>query len=193
MKDASFYDAAYFDGAGKSNYSKYTETTANFAAYADAVQAMLARHGLPGHGPVLDVGCSKGYLVQELRRRDVEAYGVDVSAYAITSAPPDVQPYLYQGTILNLGAHNGLYALAVSFDVLEHFDEPHARQALREMARISRYQLSQVNTGWCPEVAFDGDESHVLKLPLAEWRRLAREEGCVNTTIVETGRGEVSE
>ena len=43
------------------------------------------------------------------------------------------------------------------------------------------------------EVAFDGDESHVLKLPLAEWRRLAREEGCVNTTIVETGRGEVSE
>ena len=211
MRDASFYDATYFDGAGKSNYSRYTETTANFAAYADAVQALLARHGLPERGPVLDCGCAKGFLVAELRRRGVYAYGVDVSTYALRLAPVEAAPYLYEASVLDLGMiylvdtspvigragleryARGHFALAVSFDVLEHFTEDAARLALREMARVSDYQLVQVNTGWCPEVAFDGDESHVLKLPLSEWRRLAREEGCAGTTIVETGRGEVQE
>lgn len=191
MRDASFYDAQYFDGAGKSNYVKYSETTANFAAYADAVQALLARHGFPARGPVLELGCAKGFLVAELRRRGIEAYGVDVSTYALSQAPRDVRPYLYEGTVLSLGAQDGLYALACSFDVLEHLDELHARQALREAARVSRVQLHQVNTGHSPAVAFDGDESHVLKLSLTDWRRLAAEEGCVNTVIVETGRSEV--
>jgi len=209
VKPAGWFDQQYFDGAGKSNYSAYTETTANFAAYADAVQALLARHHLPARGPVLDVGCAKAYLVAELRRRGVEAYGVDVSEYALACAPTSVRPFLRHASALDLGLINlmeyppltdpaaldrfsrGKYALAVSFDVFEHFTEDAARRAFRELRRVSDYQLVQVNTGWHPAVAFDGDESHVLKLPLAEWRRLAAEEGCTHTTIVETGRGEV--
>lgn len=194
MMPADWFDEAYFDRGGvKSNYSRYTETIAPFAAYVDALATFLAAHGEPSGGPVLDVGCAKGYLVAELRRRGIEAYGVDVSAYALAQAAPAVAPHLYQGSATALGAalnftRGAKFAAVCSFDVLEHFDEGHARQAIREAAAISRHQLHQVNTGWCPAVAFEGDESHALKLSLDDWRRLAQEEHCPNTVFTETGR-----
>lgn len=194
MMPADWFDEAYFDRGGvKSNYSRYTETIAPFAAYAEAIATFLAAHGEPAAGPVLDVGCAKGYLVAELRRRGVKAYGVDVSRYALDQADPATRVNLMECSATALGyalAINGgeRFAVVCSFDVLEHFGEGHARQAIREAAAVSRYQLHQVNTGWCPAVAFEGDESHALKLSLDDWRRLAREEHCPNTVFTETGR-----
>jgi SAM-dependent methyltransferase len=45
---------------------------------------------------VLDVGCAKGFLVQAFREVGIEAYGVDISDYAISCAPPEIRPYLYK-------------------------------------------------------------------------------------------------
>jgi len=45
---------------------------------------------------VLDVGCAKGFLVYTFREMGIEAFGVDISGYAISCAPMDVQPYLYK-------------------------------------------------------------------------------------------------
>lgn len=194
MMPAEWFDREYFDvGGRKSNYSAYTERVADFAAYAEAIVQYLAVVGEPATGPVLDVGCAKGFLVAELRRRGVEAYGVDVSRYALSCAALAVSPYLAECSATALGkalnfTRGATFALCCSFDVLEHFDEGHARQAIREMAAVSRHQLSQVNTGWTPAVAFDGDESHALRLSLDDWRRLAREEHCPNTVFTETGR-----
>src|SRR5437870_13556529 len=42
---------------------------------------------------VLDVGCAKGFLVECLRDRGVEAYGFDISEYAISQVRRDVRPY----------------------------------------------------------------------------------------------------
>ena len=35
----------------------------------------------------LDVGCAYGYLIREARERGVNAYGIDVSAYAVGQLP----------------------------------------------------------------------------------------------------------
>ena len=35
---------------------------------------------------VLDAGCACGYLVEALRDRGVEAFGIDISEYAITAS-----------------------------------------------------------------------------------------------------------
>ncbi len=44
---------------------------------------------------VLDVGCAKGSMVYVFRELGVEAFGVDVSEYAIYSAPKSLRPYLH--------------------------------------------------------------------------------------------------
>jgi ubiquinone/menaquinone biosynthesis C-methylase UbiE len=45
---------------------------------------------------VLDVGCAKGFLVKAFRDQNIEAWGVDVSEYALSAAPEDVREYLYK-------------------------------------------------------------------------------------------------
>jgi len=43
---------------------------------------------------VLDLGCAKGYLVDVLREKGIEAFGVDISKYAIEQGPDKIRPYL---------------------------------------------------------------------------------------------------
>ncbi len=187
MRDADFYDRVYFDAPGKSNYARYTVESSPFALHADAIVALLDRYGLDG--PVLDVGCAKGYLVYVLRQRGVEAYGVDWSEYAIGSAGPDVQRFLQRASATDLPFPDGRFALAVTFDVLEHLDGAMAGLALVECARVSTYQLHQVNTGRLAEWGFDSDESHCLKRSLAEWRTVVSGLGLATTVVREPETG----
>ena len=71
---------------------------------------------------VLDAGCARGYLVAELRKRGVEAYGVDISAYAIESAPAEIAPYLHAQSLTEpLPEHfPKKFDMVVSLEVLEH-------------------------------------------------------------------------
>lgn len=45
---------------------------------------------------VLDVGCAKGFLVKAFKDQGIEAWGVDVSEYALSTAPEDVRECLYR-------------------------------------------------------------------------------------------------
>lgn len=48
---------------------------------------------------VLDAGCGLGLLVESLRRRGVEAYGVDPSNRVVRSIHPEIRPYCWAGSI----------------------------------------------------------------------------------------------
>jgi SAM-dependent methyltransferase len=186
MKTPEFYDRVYFDGPGKSNYQRYSIDSSPFAFQADAIIALMARHELDG--PVLDIGCAKGYLVYVLRQRGIEAYGVDWSQYALDSAYADARPYLKRASAAELPFPDNHFAVATTFDVLEHLNEENARLALQESARVSDRQLHQVNTGRVPEWAFEGDDSHCLKYSLRRWRSLARTLGLGQTYLCEPDR-----
>ena len=183
---ADFYDHRYYDDLGKSNYAGYTFESSPFAEHADAVIRMLDHYGL--RGPVLDVGCAKGYLVYLLRQRGVEAYGVDWSEYAVSSASTDVRPHLRRASATQLPFSDGQFAAAFSFDVFEHLDQDTARNAFVECARVSTRQLHQINTGRLAEWCYDGDASHCLKLPLSDWRTIAAELDLHTTVICEPDR-----
>lgn len=45
---------------------------------------------------VLDVGCAKGFLVKAFEDVGINAWGVDVSEYAISNAPVDIRSKLYR-------------------------------------------------------------------------------------------------
>lgn len=186
MKTPEFYDRVYFDGPGKSNYQRYSIDSSPFASQADAIVELMTYHGLDG--PILDIGCAKGYLVYVLRLRGIEAYGVDWSQYALETAYPDARPYLECASATELPFPDRRFAMATTFDVLEHLNDDHARLALRESARVSDRQLHQVNTGRLTEWAYEGDDSHCLKYSLRRWRSLARTLGLDRAYLCEPDR-----
>jgi hypothetical protein len=86
-------------------------------------------------GTVLDAGCAMGFLVESLRRLNIEAYGVDISAYALQKVHQDIRPYCWEGSITD--PFPDRYDLIVSIEVLEHMPKEQAETAIRNMCRSS--------------------------------------------------------
>jgi len=84
---------------------------------------------------VLDAGCAFGLLVEALRDRGVEAYGVDISSYAIGNVREDIRPYCRARSLLeklpeDFPQH---YDLVTNIEVLEHL---HEKESLSAMAAL---------------------------------------------------------
>lgn len=177
------FDRGYFekapDGAHRSNYTRvggYARHARNvdWAAAADMLEVEAGDH-------VLDAGCAYGHLVVELRRRGVEAYGLDISAFAVGQAAPEVREFLIVGDVtegippIPDRRSNKKWDLVVSLDLLEHFDAGTAARVLEAMAGRARRQFHKVNTGEFEYQAFGGDRTHTVPVPLDGWQALAGE------------------
>ena len=80
---------------------------------------------------VLDVGCAKGFLVEALRDRGIEAYGIDISEYAISQVREDIQPYCKVQSILE--PIDRQYDLILNIEVLEHLENKDIEFAIKNM------------------------------------------------------------
>lgn len=118
------YGAASMPG-GAMPYGRHEPWLGMFAAIADRiVQTLRPRR-------VLDAGCACGLLVEALWDRGVEAYGIDISAYAIAQARRDIRPYC---TVASLTAPvGGRFDLVVCIEVLEHMELADADAALANL------------------------------------------------------------
>jgi SAM-dependent methyltransferase len=80
---------------------------------------------------VLDAGCAWGFLVEAFRKRDVEAFGVDISEYAIQKIHPDIRPYCWIGSITEPFPKK--YDLITCIEVLEHMPRREAETAIENL------------------------------------------------------------
>ena len=120
---ADLYDEQYYRHyCGEVPYQRSDAWLRFFGNVADRVVRTI------GPGSVLDAGCALGLLVESLRDRGVEAYGVDISEYAIGKVRPDIQQYCWRGSIADPLPRR--YDLIVSIEVLEHLPRQAAEAAL---------------------------------------------------------------
>ena len=123
------YNKFFFESFCGQDYSDDAVWIAHFSEIAERIIAYFSPK------TVLDAGCASGYLVAELRKRGVEAYGVDISAYAIESAPAEIAPYLYAQSLTDpLPKHfPQKFDLVVSLEVLEHMFPNDGKQAIKNI------------------------------------------------------------
>lgn len=117
------FNQSYFQsGCGEIPYERRDEWLQHFARIAD----MLTRGINPGS--VLDAGCAMGFLVEALRDRGIDAFGVDVSDYAISQVREDIRPYCAIGSVTDPLPQR--YDLIVCIEVLEHLPPAASIEAL---------------------------------------------------------------
>jgi methyltransferase family protein len=78
----------------------------------------------------LDAGCAMGFLVEALRDRGVDAFGFDLSEYAIERVREDVRPYCWVGSVGDPLPRD--YDLIICLEVLEHVEPAVADRAIDE-------------------------------------------------------------
>src|SRR5712672_2602369 len=94
------YGELYFDGPRKYGYGGYRYD----GRWIPVAEDMVKHFGLKPGMRVLDVGCGKGFLVKDLMLEcpGLEAFGLDVSRYALLHCAPEVVGRLQLGTAESL-------------------------------------------------------------------------------------------
>ncbi len=105
----------------------------NWMQMFDYVAAHLVADFSPS--TVLDAGCAWGLLVERLRARGVDAYGIDISAYAIQNVHPEIQRYCQVGSITDPFPRR--YDLIVCIEVLEHMPPQDSEKAIANLCQAS--------------------------------------------------------
>lgn len=125
---------------------------------------------------VLDAGCAMGYLVAALRDRGVEAYGLDISEYAISMVREDIKPYCKVGTLtekipMEFPEH---FDLVVTIEVLEHLYAEDGQKAIANLCTLS-------DTVLFSSTPDDFEErTHVNVQQREYWARLFFQQGFVD-------------
>ena len=104
---------------GLSGYQRYSEVNRIHDAYYLLTYACIK--GLNARR-VLELGCATGALIKMLRNVGREAYGIDISSYAISKSDKNVKSYLYCLDVETekLPFKEGFFDMIVAIDVLEH-------------------------------------------------------------------------
>jgi SAM-dependent methyltransferase len=132
--DQQFYGQAYFEGGKHADETGYDDYAAG--PWVESFALLIREFFAPQR--VLDVGCARGYVVQQLRAWGVRAWGSDYSRYALDTAPPAVRSLLAQADAAQLPFKPGMADVVTCFETLEHLWPTQVPLAARELARLSR-------------------------------------------------------
>jgi SAM-dependent methyltransferase len=124
MPDA-IWDGVWADNLVTSDYS---------LKYLDFIGEL--EQTLPEGSRVLEAGCGTGQTLSCFLRRH-ETHALDISRRALGLARGRCS-YPVLGDIFSMPFRDNTFDLVYNSGVIEHFREPENRQAIREMARVTR-------------------------------------------------------
>lgn len=108
-----YYNEEYYkNNFGEMEYSHGHGWEEQFARYAKRIKSEI------NPKRTMDVGCAIGFLVEALHDEGIEAYGMDISEYAITQVREDIRPFCKVGNASK--KIDGKYDLITCIEVLEH-------------------------------------------------------------------------
>lgn len=129
------YGQLYFDGPRDYGYGGYRYD----GRWVPVARDIVEHFGLKPGMRVLDVGCAKGFLVKDLMIAcpGLEAFGLDISSYALTHCEPEVVGRLHLGSGDSLPFPDGSFDCVLSINTIHNFDRAGAARALAEIQRLS--------------------------------------------------------
>jgi len=187
---SSYYDRDYYEGGvGKGAYSG--QELCDDGAEAGAANWLIERFNLTQNKKVLDLGCSKGFRVYLLTRRNIESYGIDCSEYAAKYwlsyldgtrkgsdyICPDAEimdKRLVCGDVTNLPYPSSEFDLVTGYDLLEHLTPEQVDKCVTEAIRVTKnhiffhFYIGEDRDVGKPEN--ESDQSHISVYSMEWWK-----------------------
>ena len=161
------FDEDYFENGVETGTSLYTSY--RWMPEMTIPMACRLKGFFPGKS-IMDFGCAKGYLVYALRLLDVQAYGFDVSCYALDEASKEIRPFLYCPDDKHLPQTDVLFIK----DTLEHVNENEIVNTLNTLRNYCKEALVIVpfgDNGKYRIEEYELDVTHQIRKNEAWWQR----------------------
>lgn len=123
----------------------------------------------------VDYGCAKGYLVHALRILGRQAYGEDISEYAVQNCHPKVKEYVSTPT-------ENIFDLLICKDVLEHVQVEDIPGVLQKFKKKSNQFFFTIPLGDYDRFRireYEVDVTHVTKKDEEWWINIFRDNGFI--------------
>ena len=144
------YGEMYFDGPRDYGYGGYHYD----GRWLPVARDIIAHFGLEAGMRVLDVGCAKGFLVKDLMLAcpGLEAFGLDVSLYALMHSEKEIIGRLHLGTAEKLPFPDNSFDCVLCLNTVHNFPRPRAIKVMQEIQRTSAGRaFVQVDSYHTPE------------------------------------------
>jgi ubiquinone/menaquinone biosynthesis C-methylase UbiE len=138
IKIAKKFGKEYFDGARSSGYGGYYYDGRWKTVASDIINFFK----LKKNDKVLDVGCAKGFLVKDLLDQGIDAFGIDISNYAIKNCHPQVLGRISYGNAKNLLFQNNSFDAVISINCIHNLKAKECEAAIKEIERVSKSNKS---------------------------------------------------
>ena len=166
-----YYERGLISGiSGYVNYSWMPELTIRMAHHISN-QLDFTRED-----KILDFGCAKGFLVKALRILDFQAYGADISQYAIQNCDSTVKDYCRLITDPELIFDNKIqFDWILAKDVFEHISEEELNETLLNLRKIGNNLFAAIplsENDICNKYivpAYENDITHVIRKSMEWW------------------------
>ncbi len=157
----------YSHDCGPTAYGRTEEWLSLFSRLADRIVDELAPQR------VLDVGCALGLLVEALHARGVDAWGIDISDYAISQVHESVADRCFVSGVTEPLPEviSGDFDLVTCIEVAEHIPAEHGPASIARLAELGQRVL------FSSEPTDYAEPTHVNVLPPEDWSVLFARSG----------------
>ena len=146
MNIARKFGFHFWDGKRNFGYGGHKYILDRWSAVADLI---IKKYRLKNNSKILDVGCGKGYLLYEIKKKlpTAEVIGFDISTYAINNSKPEIS--------LNLFVHNAKnkfpfehnkFDLVISLACLHNLKIFDLVKSLKEIQRVGKKSYVMVES-----------------------------------------------
>lgn len=166
------YDEDYYERgieSGKSCYSNYRwlpDLTIPMA------MVLVDALGIRPRQRVLDFGCAKGFTVKALRILRRDAFGIDVSPYAVSQADRDIAPHVSLVDDLDSWSLTRRFDHVIAKDVLEHVPYEVMDDTIQAISRMTDSFMVVVPLGREGRFvieAYERDVTHIVREDALWW------------------------
>ena len=134
IKEAKKFGKHYFDGTRKYGYGGYYDD----GRWIKVAQNIINYYKLNKGSKILDIGCAKGFLVKELNNLGMNAFGIDISKYAISKSPDSVKKKLIVSNLLHMPFKNNTFDLVLCINTLHNLSKNNCEKGIIEILRVGK-------------------------------------------------------
>jgi hypothetical protein len=140
--DAKNFNVDYYEKSVNTPYGGFIKeyTWENFSDHAFMKMDFIKRVFGPFYvKSILFGGCAKGFEIRAAKERGYDAYGIDISEYAITHAEPSIKSRCELGTMVDLSRFkDNEFDLFASFDAWHTIHPEDRVQTAKEVSRVAK-------------------------------------------------------